>query len=73
MIYDDNELTYNSAADWSSSNEETLTAAKDWLGDKYVLHPSRYIKKGSYKQPAVHKIDVAKTFARVRKQLLEAV
>ena len=48
----------------------TLKQAKEWLGERYVFHPSRHIKKGSYKAPEMHKVNVAKTFARVRKQMI---
>lgn len=50
-------------------NKLKLEEAKQWLGERYILHPANHIKKGSYKAPDTHRVDVAKTFARIRKQL----
>ena len=46
---------------------DKLKAAVEWLGERWVFHPARHVKKGSYKMPETHKVNVAKTFARIRK------
>lgn len=48
---------------------DKLKAAVEWLGERHVFHPARHVKRGSYKMPEVHKVNVAKTFAKIRKQL----
>lgn len=50
------------------SPEEKLASAINFLGERWVLHPSRKIPKGDY-QPPVMKANVAATFARVRDRL----
>jgi len=47
--------------------EEKLRRAKHTLGERYVLHASRSVKRAPQKQPEIQHTDVAKTFARVRK------
>jgi hypothetical protein len=47
-------------------------AAIEWLGARWVLHPSRRIPKGSYKEPVVQRVDVAATFKAFRKRGLDA-
>lgn len=49
--------------------ERELRSAIEYLGPKWVLHPSRRIPKGSYKEPVVQRVDVAATFKAARKRL----
>ena len=44
--------------------EDAIQKAIATLGERWVLHDARRIKKGEYTQPEVHKCDVGATFAR---------
>lgn len=50
--------------------QKKLDQAIAWLGEKWVLHPSRRVPKGNYEQ-RVMRCDVAATFKRVQKQLVK--
>lgn len=48
--------------------QKKLDNAIAWLGDKWVLHPSRRVPKGNYEVKTL-RVDVAATFKRMQKQL----
>ncbi len=48
--------------------QKKLDEAVDWLGEKWVLHPSRRVPKGNYEQKTMRS-DVGATFKRIQKQL----
>lgn len=48
--------------------QKKLDNAISWLGEKWVLHPSRRVPKGSYEQK-IMRVDVGATFKRIQKQL----
>lgn len=50
------------------SPAEKLQAAIAFLGDRWVLHPSRQIPKGDYGAP-VMRCNVGATFERVRRRM----
>jgi hypothetical protein len=50
------------------TNIEKLQAAIDWLGPRYVLHPSRRIPRGNY-EPEVIRTNLRETFDRVAKRM----
>lgn len=52
-----------------TSHEEKLRMAKLLLGERYLCHTTNHVKKAPHRTPENGKaVDVAKTFARVRKQ-----
>ena len=52
--------------------EDAIQKSIAALGERWVLHDARRIKKGEYTQPEVHKCDVGATFARELARLEQA-
>lgn len=52
-------------ADISDSRRIKTRAAIEYLGPKWVGHPARRIKRGTYKEPEAIRVDLAATFARI--------
>lgn len=48
--------------------QKKLDQAIAWLGEKWVLHPSRRVPKGNY-ETRIQRCDVAATIKRVQKQI----
>ena len=48
--------------------QKKLDEAVAWLGEKWVLHPSRRVPKGNYEQKTM-RCDVGATFKRIQKQM----
>ena len=44
--------------------QEKLDTAINWLGERWVFHPARHIKRGDYRPQEIHKADVGETFRR---------
>jgi len=54
------------------NHQEKLDAAIDWLGERWVFHPARHIKRGDYRPQEIHKADVGETFRREWARLAQA-